>query len=78
MAFSCAQKMKPKTGQKRTVDKGRLNFRITPTLYEKLSAFCEDAGMKTVSEGAWFIINTAMQERDREMRRVAPPPALML
>jgi hypothetical protein len=54
------------TKQKGRVDKERLNFRISSTLHDKLAEFCRDTGMKTVSEAAWFLLNAAMIERDRE------------
>ncbi len=56
------------TKSKRGVDKERLNFRISSTLHDKLADFCRDTGMKTVSEAAWFLLNSAMIERDREKR----------
>ena len=69
---SCANTMTTKT--KRRVDKERLNFRISSTLHDKLEDFCHETGMKTVSEAAWFILNAAMIERDREKRNSPPPP----
>jgi hypothetical protein len=62
------------TQPKRRVDKERLNFRISSTLHDKLADFCRETGMKTVSEAAWFLLNSAMLEREREKRMSAPPP----
>jgi hypothetical protein len=62
------------TKPKRKVDKARLNFRIHPTLYDRLADFADENGMKAVSEAAWFLLNAAMIERS-ERRGSAPPPA---
>ena len=61
------------TKQKGRVDKERLNFRISSTLHDKLADFCRETGMKTVSEAAWFLLNSAMIERERDKRNSPPP-----
>jgi hypothetical protein len=66
------------TKQKGRVDKERLNFRISSTLHDKLADFCRETGMKTVSEAAWFLLNSAMIERERDKRNSPPPEALIL
>jgi hypothetical protein len=55
-------------------DKERLNFHISPTLYDQLEEFARDNGFKRVSEAAWFLLHAAMMKRADE-RRVSPPPA---
>ena len=56
------------------VDKGRLNFRINPALHDKLSEYANEHGFSTVSEAAWFLIQTAMVYRDQQRHSAAPPP----
>ena len=65
------------TPNKRRTDKGRLNFRINPVLYDRLADFCRENGMKTVSEGAWFLLNAAMIDR-AEKQKSPPPHGLIL
>jgi hypothetical protein len=56
------------------VDKGRLNFRINPALHDKLSEYANEHGFSTVSEAAWFLIQSAMVSRDQQKRLTPPPP----
>jgi hypothetical protein len=62
------------TKPKRKVDKARLNFRIHPTLYDRLADFADEHGMKAVSEAAWFLLNAAMIERSEKRAATPPPP----
>lgn len=63
-----------KNQEKRRVDKERLNFRISPTLHDKLAAFAREQGMKSVSEASWFLLNAAMIQHERDKRNSPPPP----
>jgi hypothetical protein len=68
---SCVVIMNTKPNRK--VDKARLNFRISPTLHDRLAEYADEHGMKAVSEAAWFLLNAAMIERSE--KRLSPPPA---
>jgi hypothetical protein len=63
--------MKKKPEQK--ADKNRLNFHITPVLYDQLAEFAKERGFARVSEAAWFLLHAAMMKRDDE-KRFSPPP----
>jgi hypothetical protein len=55
-------------------DKERLNFHISPVLYDQLDEFAQESGFKRVSEAAWFILHAAMIKRGEERRSAPPPP----
>ena len=55
-------------------DKERLNFHISPVLYDQLNQFAQEHGFKRVTEAAWFILHTAMIKRSDEKRQSPPPP----